>query len=138
VDSVIEQTRLKKPAAMGHSLGGMVAAMWGRKHAKAAGVVSLDGHGNPRPEQYLGLDRDYVAERRAELEVLQKAQLSALAGPLSTGQVEALTSQQRVVAARLGAPEDVFVEGLQRMLDVRADGVYLRPAPDGYGAEIYA
>jgi pimeloyl-ACP methyl ester carboxylesterase len=24
------------------------------------------------------------------------------------------------------------------MLEVRADGVHLRPAPDGYGAEIYA
>jgi len=138
VDTVIGQVGLKRPAVMGHSLGGMIATLWGREHPEASGVVNLDGHGNPRPEQYLGLDPDYVAERRAELEALQKQQLAALGGPLSTGQVEALTAQQRAIAARLGAPEDLFVEGLQRMLEVSAGGVRLRPAPDGYAAEIYA
>ncbi len=126
------------PAAMGHSLGGMIATMWGRKHPEAAGVINVDGHGNPRPEQYMGVDTDWVAERRAELDVLQRHQLLALSGPMSEVQLAGLEAQQRALASQFGAPEALFVEGLQRGLEVRGDGTHLRPDPGGLGAEIYA
>jgi pimeloyl-ACP methyl ester carboxylesterase len=66
---------------MGHSLGGMITSMWGQRHPEAAGVINLDGHGNPRPDQYVGLDPHWVAERRIELDSLQRQQLAALSGP---------------------------------------------------------
>ena len=65
VEAVAEHFQMSAPAALGHSLGGMIASMWGRKHPEAAGVINLDGHGNPRPDQYMGLDPAWVAERRA-------------------------------------------------------------------------
>jgi pimeloyl-ACP methyl ester carboxylesterase len=137
VDAVVADFRMKSPAAMGHSLGGMIASLWGWKHPDATGVVNLDGHGNPRADQYVGLDPAWVADKRAELEALQRQQLAALSGPLSDRQVEALMTQQMAIANQVGAPEDQFVEGFQRKLDVRDGGPYLRPAPDGFGGEIY-
>ena len=41
------------------------------------------------------------------------------------------------MAAKVGAPETVFVEGLQRMLGFRDGMAYLRPAIDGLGRAIY-
>src|SRR5260370_8232846 len=122
---------------MGHSLGGMIASIWGRDRPGPAGVSNLDGHGNPRPDQYVGREAAWVSEKRAQLEALQKQQLVTLAGPMSAASVEALTSQQKAVAMRVNAPEELFVEGLQRMLEVRDEGTYLRPAIDGLGTEIY-
>lgn len=137
VDVVANHFGMAAPAAMGHSLGGMIASIWGRDHPESAGVINLDGHGNPRPDQYVGLDPAWVSEKRAQLEALQKQQLVTLAGPMSAASVEALTSQQKAVAMRVNAPEELFVEGLQRMLEVRDEGTYLRPAIDGLGTEIY-
>lgn len=138
VEAVAEYFDMRRPAVVGHSLGGMIASIWGRDHPDSAGVVSLDGHGNPRADQYVGLDPIWVAERRAELEALQSQQLAALSGPLSDAAVEALATQQKAVAAKVGAPEGLFVEGLRRALVAGAEGAHLRPAPDGLGAEIYA
>jgi pimeloyl-ACP methyl ester carboxylesterase len=138
VGAVANHFGMTSPAVVGHSLGGMIASMWGRDHAESAGVINLDGHGNPRTDQYVGLDPGWVAEKRLQLDALQKQQLAALSGPLSEAGVEALITQQKGVAARVGAPEDLFVEGLKRMLEVRDGGTYLRPAVDGLGAEIYA
>jgi len=138
VEAVAAHFQMSAPAAMGHSLGGMVASMWGREHPEAAGVINLDGHGNPRPDQYIGLDPAWVSDKRAELDALQRQQLSGLSGPLSDGKLAVLEAQQRSLATQLGAPEALFIEGLRRGLEVRGDGTYLRPAPDGLGAEIYA
>ena len=138
VEAVADHFQMFAPAALGHSLGGMIASMWGRKHPEATGVINLDGHGNPRPDQYIGLDPAWVAERRAELDALQRRQLSALSGPLSEAQLVGLGAQQRALAAQFGVPEAMFVEGMQRGLQVLGDGTFLRPDPGGLGAEIYA
>lgn len=37
VDVVAEQFGMNSPAVIGHSLGGMIASMWGREHADARG-----------------------------------------------------------------------------------------------------
>ncbi len=138
VTAVADHFRMINPALMGHSLGGMIASMWGRDHPQSAGIINLDGHGNPRPDQYVGLDPKWVADQRAQLETMFKQQMAALDGPLSDAQIVALTEQQKAVAARVGAPEDVFIEGLDRMLETRAGETYLRPSPSGLGGEIYA
>ncbi|TVT56083.1 alpha/beta hydrolase, partial [Amycolatopsis rhizosphaerae] len=35
------------PAVLGMSLGGMVAALWGRRHPECPAVIDIDGHGVP-------------------------------------------------------------------------------------------
>lgn len=134
---VVDQAGMSSPAMLGHSLGGMIATMWGRDHPDSAGIINLDGHGNPRADQYAGLDPVWVAQHRAQLEAVQSQQLAALAGPLSPARVDALRAQQTAMAARLGAPAELFMEGLDRMLEVRDGGTFLRPAIDGIGRAIY-
>ncbi|MCP2167673.1 alpha/beta hydrolase fold [Goodfellowiella coeruleoviolacea] len=44
---VIEYFGLVRPAVVGHSLGGMVAALWATMHPECPLAVNLDGHTNP-------------------------------------------------------------------------------------------
>lgn len=41
----IEPFAADNPAVLGMSLGGMVAALWGRRHPECPAVIDLDGHG---------------------------------------------------------------------------------------------
>jgi pimeloyl-ACP methyl ester carboxylesterase len=78
VDAVITATGLRDPAVIGHSLGGMIAALHGGRHPEALGVVNIDGHGGGRPDQFDGVAQDIVAARLAELDGLREAQVTAL------------------------------------------------------------
>jgi len=138
VAAVATSCDMPDPAVVGHSLGGMIATMWGQHHPDCTGVVNLDGHGNPRPDQYVGLDPDWVAERRAESLALRAKTLQALSGPLSAQQVGALVAQQKSVAGQVGAPVELFVEATHRSLDVRDGQGYLRPSPAGAGGDMMA
>ncbi|XVS65489.1 alpha/beta fold hydrolase [Actinosynnema sp. CA-299493] len=62
----IEPHATDNPAVLGMSLGGMVAALWGRRHPECPAVINLDGHGVPtQPQRYL--DPSAVAEEIAAL-----------------------------------------------------------------------
>ncbi|MCX5415809.1 alpha/beta fold hydrolase [Streptomyces sp. NBC_00059] len=57
VSAVVEALGLSRPIVIGHSLGGMVAAVWATEHPECRFAVNLDGHGNPtRPDQLLDMD----------------------------------------------------------------------------------
>jgi pimeloyl-ACP methyl ester carboxylesterase len=62
VAAVVEAYGLHRPMVVGHSLGGMVAALWAGEHPECPLAVNLDGHGNPtRPDQFHGLDEASAA-----------------------------------------------------------------------------
>ncbi|MGW7536827.1 alpha/beta fold hydrolase [Amycolatopsis sp. NPDC054798] len=44
---VIQHFSLDRPAVVGHSLGGMLAALWATEHPECPLAVNLDGHTNP-------------------------------------------------------------------------------------------
>ncbi|MEV1003291.1 alpha/beta hydrolase [Nonomuraea sp. NPDC050202] len=59
---------LRRPVIVGHSLGGMVAALWAAGHPECRLAVNLDGHGNPtRPDQFAGLDEAAAATACREM-----------------------------------------------------------------------
>ena len=61
VAAVVDALDLDRPAVVGHSLGGMVAALWASGHSECPLAANLDGHGNPtRPDQYVGLHEGHV------------------------------------------------------------------------------
>ncbi|WP_053717383.1 alpha/beta fold hydrolase [Saccharothrix sp. NRRL B-16348] len=65
----IEPHATDNPAVLGMSMGGMVAALWGRRHPECPAVISIDGHGVPtQPQRYL--DPAAVAP---EIEALREA-----------------------------------------------------------------
>jgi pimeloyl-ACP methyl ester carboxylesterase len=60
--AVIDHLRLDQPAVVGHSLGGIVAALWATRHPRCPLTVNLDGHTNPTGP----FDLDPEAARAAE------------------------------------------------------------------------
>jgi pimeloyl-ACP methyl ester carboxylesterase len=50
----LEPHATDNPAVLGMSMGGMVAALWGRRHPECPAVINIDGHGVPtQPQRYL-------------------------------------------------------------------------------------
>ena len=75
VAAVVDHLGLDRPAVVGHSLGGMVAALWAAEHPECPLAVNADGHGNPTATgQFAGEpDRAAVAALIETLESMRTA-----------------------------------------------------------------
>ena len=82
--AVIARTRLENPAIVGHSLGGMVAAVWAARHPECPLAVNLDGHTNPTGP-FEGTDPE--ASRRT-MRAFLAASLRSAADPALTRLIE--------------------------------------------------
>ncbi|CAL9625234.1 hypothetical protein SUDANB95_05911 [Actinosynnema sp. ALI-1.44] len=61
----VEPHATDNPAVLGASLGGMVAALWGRRHPECPAVIDLDGHGVPtQPQRHVDPDLAAIADLR--------------------------------------------------------------------------
>ncbi len=118
--SDLEALGLDRPAVVGWSLGGMLAAMWAERHPECPAAVSIDGNPPPvRPEQCDGLD---PVRARADLDRLHEvftSMASALAQPLTAGRLETM-----------GGGDGPAAETFRRNLVTRDGETYLRPSPD--------
>ena len=121
---------LPEPAVVGWSLGGMIAALWAERHPMCPAAVSLDGTPPPtRPDQCAGID---PARARADLQRLHaafSAMRDSMAGPLTPSGIRAALDQQRAMARRHGAPEDVAAGVFRRNLTTRDGHTWARPLP---------
>ncbi|KWT61104.1 aromatic ring-opening dioxygenase LigA [Streptomyces albus subsp. albus] len=125
VAAVLEGCGIPDAVVVGHSLGGMVAARCLEELDRTPGAVNLDGHGMGRPEQYVGLDRDYVEQRLAEAREFADA---AMGRPLPGGGLEGVLAYNAAMAEELGIPAGVLEAGVRRGAARNAKGeVYLRP-----------
>jgi len=52
-EEIIDALGLDDPVVAGHSLGGMIAAVYGMRHPDCPAVINLDGHGQGTPDQYV-------------------------------------------------------------------------------------
>ncbi|MGW4941875.1 alpha/beta fold hydrolase [Actinoplanes sp. NPDC004185] len=82
-ESVVTALGLRTPVVVGHSLGGMVAAVWAAGHEDCPLAVNVDGHGNPtRTDQMLGLSGEFAADAlrrlRADLDDMSRGMSPAL------------------------------------------------------------
>jgi pimeloyl-ACP methyl ester carboxylesterase len=132
IAAVAWRLTLPAPAVAGHSLGGVIAAVWAERHPECPGAISLDGAPWPGPDQCVGMDLDTFRRLRAEADVTFARGLAALAGPLTEVQVSALRAQQRTFYPS----EADLDEALGRMLQHRHGQTYLRPSPE-WGAEVF-
>ena len=126
--AVAVQLDLDRPAVVGHSLGGMIAALWGRRHPESPGVVSLDGH-QPlnRPDQVPDLE---PAIADAELARLRNAFDATQAGRghvIEADQLADLVEREQMAARDMGANEKVWIEGFRRNLVHRDGATSIRP-----------
>ena len=138
IGAVADHLHLARPAIAGHSLGGMLAVMWGELHPDCPGVVNLDGHGKKRPDQYVGLDPEDAKQRQEQPDAVVQQSLNALAGPLPASKVDALLTQQQALAARIGVPDALLVEAARRGMCTENGKTRIRPAIGAVGSEMLA
>lgn len=74
---------LINPIVVGHSLGGILAGMWARRHPDCPAVVSLDGHRSATtdPANYAGLEPERVEAGLAALNAIFTAQQETITRP---------------------------------------------------------
>ena len=129
IASVVVQMELDRPAVVGHSLGGMLAALWGQRHPESPGVVSLDGNPPPtRPEQVPGLDPDKAAAELERLRAVFDAVQAGMGRVIEADQLPDLVERQQMAARDMGANEKVWIEGFRRNLVHVAGETSARPS----------
>jgi pimeloyl-ACP methyl ester carboxylesterase len=127
--AVCVQMEVDRPAVVGHSLGGMLAALWGQRHPEAPGVVSLDGNPPPtRPERLPGLDPDKAATELARLHATFDAIERQAGKVIEADQLADLVERQQMAARDMGANEKVWIEGFRRNLVHENGETSIRPS----------
>ena len=127
--AVCAQLTLDRPAVVGHSLGGMLAALWGQRHPDCPGVVSLAGNPPPsRPDQLSGLDPERAAAELARLHAILD-RIQATAGRvIEADQLPDIVEREQMAARDMGANEKVWIEGFRRNLVHRDGETSTRPS----------
>lgn len=129
--AVVVQMDLSRPAVVGHSLGGMLAALWGQRHPESAGVISLDGSPPPtRPEHLPGLDPEKAAAELARLHAVFDTMQAGLGRVIPHEQLADLVERQRMAARDMGANEKVWIEGFRRNLAHSGGETSMRPGAE--------
>jgi pimeloyl-ACP methyl ester carboxylesterase len=126
--AVAVQLGLDRPAVVGHSLGGVIAALWGRRHPESPGVVSLDGNPPPtRPAQLPGLEPVIADAELTRLRAAFDAMQAGMGRVVQPDQLADLVERQQMAARDMGANEKVWIEGFRRNLVHRAGTTSIRP-----------
>ena len=136
VAAVAVQMDLDRPAVVGHSLGGMLAALWGQRHPESAGVVSLDGNPAPtRPDRLPGLAPEKAEAELARLQQIFDTMQAGMGRVIEPDQLPDLVERQQMAARDMGANEKVWIEGFRRNLRHHDGQTSLRPSA-GTAAEL--
>jgi pimeloyl-ACP methyl ester carboxylesterase len=75
VEAIIDALELDDPAIAGHSLGGMVAAVYAMRHPECPGVANLDGQGIGTPDQYEGIGAERLEAFHDQMKQWRSAQV---------------------------------------------------------------
>jgi len=129
IEQVLAAYGISDALPVGHSLGGMLAVQYALEHPGITpGAVNLDGFGWGRPDQYLGLDPEYVTQHLTQVKELSAAGQERV---LSADGLKDILAGQRAMSDQLGIPYELLEAGILRSLRQRDNGVLqLRPGPE--------
>jgi pimeloyl-ACP methyl ester carboxylesterase len=129
IAAVTVQLELNRPAVAGHSLGGMLATLWGQRHPETPGVVTMDGNPPPSsPEQLPGLDPEKAAAELARLTETFDTMHAGMGRTIPAEELPDLVERQQMAARDMGANEKVWIEGFRRNLVHKDGGTTMRPS----------
>ena len=123
IAAVIGRLELSKPILVGHSLGGMLAAMYTQRYDDAVAAVNLDGHGTGTPGQY-DVETTQAVRLLAQLRAATDASVHALSQPLTGEQVAVARAAWIDSALALGLDPAVAAEAFDRKLIGAGDATY--------------
>lgn len=131
-EAVADHFALGNPAVVGHSLGGMLAGAWARRHPECPAAVSLDGHraAETDPANYAGRPAEQVHHELERLRAHFTAFAAAAARTMSGEQVAELLDRQRGMASATGIDPDTWIAATRRGLAEHPDGSTVRPGPE--------
>lgn len=124
VHAVVESYELSTVVLMGHSIGGMISALYGASNNRCRAAINLDGHGRGREDQYIGFDPDQVRKHWAELKSTIGTTLPGGGAPLDLEQVDALRQTIIDRAHSTGREPDSALAVLDRSLELEGEGRY--------------
>jgi len=134
IAAVVVQLELDRPAIVGHSLGGMLAALWAQRHPESGGAVSLDGSPPPAgAEQLPGLDPEAATAELAKLQAIFDTLQAGMGRTIEADQLADLVERQQMAARDMGANEKVWIEGFRRNLVHRNGETTMRPSVETAG-----
>ncbi|MBC6456974.1 alpha/beta fold hydrolase [Actinomadura sp. HBU206391] len=132
VAAVVSQLELDRPALVGHSLGGLLAAVWATHHEECPLAVNLDGHTNPTGP-FAGLDEQEERAARSTMQGFLDTSLAEAGDPALSRLVAELGALDLFAAYRATRCPLVVVSSsgadIQELLPpevARAFGAYLR------------
>jgi pimeloyl-ACP methyl ester carboxylesterase len=132
--AVVVQLELDRPAVVGQSLGGMLAALWAQRHPESGGAVSLDGNPPPsRVEHVPGLDPGKAAAELARLQAVFDTMHAGMGQTIEADQLADLVERQQMAARDMGANEKVWIEGFRRNLAHKNGETTMRPTAETAG-----
>ena len=127
IRAVVDDLEMVRPLVVGHSLGGMFAAMYAERYGDVAAAVNLDGHGAGRPEDRVE-DPAQAARFRALLHSIEERVVEELSRPRSAQEIERDRDQWVAGAQALGLEPELAAEAFDRkLLDVGGGTYTLRP-----------
>ena len=127
VRAVIKHFELTDVTILGHSLGGMIAAMLTATGEVSAGV-NLDGHGQGRAELYDGYTKEQFDEVKAAFAELEQA-ATATPPVLAPEVLEQLRPAYLAQSVAKGFSEEQAQERVERMITIAEDGTgVIRPS----------
>lgn len=126
--AVCAHYRFEQPAIVGHSLGGMFAALLALRPAVLSAAVNLDGHGSGRPGQYLGVTDQEAVELKTKMVALQES----AERPVLTPEVVAVMKPAMIAQFQArGLSAEFAVAVIERTLSELPDGSFeTRPSVD--------
>ncbi|MGP3931530.1 alpha/beta fold hydrolase [Nonomuraea sp. KM88] len=144
LEAVVAHLGLGNPAVAGHSLGGMLAVLWARRHPECPAIVNLDGlrSAESSPDNYPGMDPVTRDRELASLKAVFDEQSASMGRPLPAElrpmfPARALAERDGQVHARPGAelleavrhtPE--FRDTIPLLHEVTCDALVVIPTRD--------
>ncbi len=126
VDAVLTHFDARDAILVGHSLGGVIAALYAGAHPETRGIVNLDGFGLGDPEGYATLPRD------AALECIRRLIETVVSGYgvlYSSDDVDSMVKESMQEADRFGIPRTLYELSIRRRLQSCGSGTF-RFRPD--------
>jgi pimeloyl-ACP methyl ester carboxylesterase len=121
VEAVLSHFDAKDAILVGHSLGGIIAALYGRTHPETPGIVNLDGFGLGKPEEYARLSRDAAAACLTQLSEMFAIECGK---SLSSDDAYSMVRESAQEADQLGFPRSLYELAIRRRLQQCENGTF--------------